>query len=392
MGSVGRLVARLGALTRNHAMQQPLICLRPIPKCRWSRSRHGSRSMASLVRTRMRIHTRWGHECAFLILAGIACLANTRVWAEESFTAKEGPLAIETADSLTLKDAARKKDLICRVTFPKAGGPYPVILFSHGFGGNKDAFGPVSRHWAGHGYVVVHPTHADGLGRAEVTRKADTGERAGRRERLQGVLGGISDPQKIRDRVADLVLVLDSLDQLPDVVPTLKGRIDAKRIGVAGHSFGAYTAMLIGGVTADLGDANGARFGDTRVACILPISGQGTGQQGLTKTSWDALEMPMMTVTGTRDQGVGGQSVEWRKEPYRLSPKGDKFLVVIDGATHFSFGGGLGLRSAAPTEVVKLCSTQFWDAYLKDSAAARKYLASDQLVRDSGGQCVFEWK
>jgi len=327
-----------------------------------------------------------------LVLTVTVAFATTRVCADEPLTLQEGPLAIETVDSLTLKDAARKKDLMCKVYFPKAGGPYPVILFSHGFGGNKDAFGPVGRHWASYGYVVVHPTHADGLGRVERISKADAGERAGPRGRFQGLLGGISDPQKIGDRVADLVLILDSLDQLPDAVRGLKGKIDAKHIGVAGHSFGAYTAMLIGGVTVELGNEKGKRFADKRVLCILPISGQGTGQQGLTKTSWDALEMPMMTVTGTRDQGVGGQSVEWRKEPYRFSPKGDKFLVVIDGATHFSFGGGLGLRSAAPTEVVKLCSTQFWDAYLKDSAAARKYLASDQLVRDSGGQCVFEWK
>ena len=205
-------------------------------------------------------------------------------------------------------------------------------------------------------------------------------------------LGGINDPQKIVDRVADLVLILDSLDQLPAAVPGLKGKIDVQHIGVAGHSFGAYTAMLIGGVTADLGNEKGRRFADKRVACILPISGQGTGQQGLTNRSWDALKIPMMTITGTRDQGVGGQGVDWKKEPYQFSPKGDKFLVVIDGANHFSFGGGLGPRGSAPTEVVKRCSTQYWDAYLKDSAAAKKYLQSDQLVKDSGGRCAFEWK
>ena len=327
-----------------------------------------------------------------LVLTVTVACATTLVCADEPLTLQEGPLAIETADSLTLKDAARKKDLICKVYFPKTGGPYPVILFSHGFGGNKDAFGPVGRHWASYGYVVVHPTHADGLGRAERIPKADAGERAGPRGRFQGLLGGISDPQKIGDRVADLVLILDSLDQLPDAVRGLKGKIDAKHIGVAGHSFGAYTAMLIGGVTADLGKEKGKGFADKRVACILPISGQGTGQQGLTDRNWDALKIPMMTITGTRDQGAGGQGVDWKKEPYQFSPKGDKFLVVIDGANHLSFGGGLGPRASAPAEVVKLCSIQYWDAYLKDSAAAKKYLQSDRLAKDSGGKCAFEWK
>lgn len=328
----------------------------------------------------------------FLILTLAVFVATSNAYADKPLKAQEGPLAIETVESLPLKDDVRKKNLMCKVHFPKIGGPYPVILFSHGFGGNKDAFGPVGRCWASHGYVVVHPSHADGLNRAAENQNADNGEKPDPKVRFQGLLGGINDPQKIVDRVADLVLILDSLDQLPDAVTGLKGKIDAKRIGVAGHSFGAYTAMLIGGVTADLGHEKGRHFADKRVACILPISGQGTGQQGLTNRSWDALEIPMMTITGTRDQGAGGQGVDWKKEPYEFSPQGDKFLVVIDGANHLSFGGGLGPRSSAPTEVVKLCSIQFWDAYLKDSAAAKKYIQSDRLVKDSGGKCAFEWK
>jgi dienelactone hydrolase len=328
----------------------------------------------------------------FRVLTLTVLLATSNAHADEPPKAQEGRLAIETVESLPLKDAVRKKDLICKVHFPKAGGPYPVILFSHGFGGNKDAFGPVGRHWASHGYVVVHPTHADGLGRADEIPKVDTGEKAGPRGRLQGLLEGINDPQKIGERVADLVLILDSLDLLPNAAPGLEGKIDAKHVGVAGHSFGAYTAMLVGGVTVDLGIDKGKGFADKRVACILPISGQGTGQQGLTNRSWDSLTLPMMTITGTRDQGAGGQGVDWKKEPYQFSPKGDKFLVVIDGANHFSFGGRLGPRGSAPMEIVKLCSTYYWDAYLKDSAAAKKYLQSDQLVRDAGGKCAFEWK
>lgn len=307
--------------------------------------------------------------------------------AVEQPKSKEGPEAVEPAD-LSVHDAARKKDLPCKVYYPKTGGPYPVILFSHGFGGTKEAFGPIGRHWASHGYVVIHPTHADGLGRGQTAPGPD-GDAPPRR---RGLPGGLNDPAKISDRVADLVLILDNLDDLPKSVPGLKGKIDATSIGVGGHSFGAYTAMLIGGVTADLGREKGKSFLDERVKCLLPVSAQGTGQQGLTEKSWDALRLPMMTVTGTRDQGAGGQGVGWKKEPYRYSPAGDKYLAVIDGANHLSFGGGLGARGRDITEVVKLCTTHYWDAYLKDSAAAKRYLQSDELVQDAGGKCTFEKK
>lgn len=301
-----------------------------------------------------------------------------------------GPFQVEVANDRTLRDATRGKDVPYRVSYPQEDGQYPVIVFSHGFGGNKDSFATVSRHWAGHGYVVIQPTHADGLGRGDGDRSARGPTRG--RLRAGGLVAGLNDPDRIADRVADLVLILDSLAEIVKATPGLEGRIDAERIGVGGHSFGAYTAMLIGGVTVDLGGVKDRSFRDQRVTCILPISAQGTGQQGLTRASWAGLTIPMMTMTGTRDQGVGGQGFEWKKEPYTFSPPGSKYLVVIDGANHFSFGGGLGERSSDVTDVVKLTSTLFWDAFLKDSQTAQDYLQSDHLLEDAGGSYGFERK
>jgi len=322
----------------------------------------------------------------FLAFVTVVGLGPTAVAAPPA--PKQGPLGVAVADGLTLRDAARGKDLAYKVSYPEGDGPYPLIVFSHGFGGNKDAFATIARHWASHGYVVIHPTHADGLER----RDRDGDAPACGRLRAGGLRAGLNDPGRIADRVADIVLVLDSLADVAKATPALAGRIDAERIGVGGHSFGAYTAMLIGGVTVDLGGEQGRSFRDPRVTCILPISAQGTGQQGLTERSWAGLTIPMMTITGTRDQGVGGQGVDWRKEPYRFSPPGSKYLVVIDGANHFSFGGGLGPRGSDVTGVVKLTSTLFWDAFLKDSEPARAYLQSDELPKDAGGSYAFEKK
>jgi hypothetical protein len=84
--------------------------------------------------------------------------------------------------------------------------------------------------------------------------------------------------------------------------------------------------------------------------------------------------------------------VEWKKEPYKYSPPGEKYLVVIDGANHVSFGGGLGARGSDITNVVKLVTTHFWDAYLKESESAKKYLRSDRITKDTAGKCSFEKK
>jgi predicted dienelactone hydrolase len=322
---------------------------------------------------------------AFMAVVGIRPTALA-----EPPAPSDGPLGVEVADGLTLHDAARDKDLAYKVSYPADDGHYPLILFSHGFGGSKGAFSTIARHWAGQGYVVIQPTHADGLGRRDGDRNA-AGGRPGRLG-AGGLLAGINDPNRVADRVADLMLVLDSLAEIEKTTPALEGRIDAKRVGVGGHSFGAYTAMLIGGVTVDLGGEQDRSFRDRRVSCILPISAQGTGQQGLTEGSWAGLTIPMMTITGTRDRGAGGQGADWKKEPYAFSPPGSKYLVVIDGANHFSFGGGLGPRGSDVTDVVKLTSTLFWDAFLKNSERARACLQSDDLPAEAGGSYAFEKK
>ncbi|MFN9975583.1 MAG: chlorophyllase/cutinase-like alpha/beta fold protein, partial [Phycisphaerae bacterium] len=74
--------------------------------------------------------------------------------------AKPGPLAVETVDLDLPRPAptasAPAAALPLRVHFPTAGGPYPVVLFSHGFGGDRSTFAPIGQHWASHGYVVIH--------------------------------------------------------------------------------------------------------------------------------------------------------------------------------------------------------------------------------------------
>ena len=167
---------------------------------------------------------------------------------------------------------------------------------THGFGADRTAFTPIAQHWAEHGYVVVHPSHIDGFGKSK-------GKGAGL---PTGGLPALMENAslKIENRVGDLTFILDSLDQLAAKLPALTDRIDRTRIGIGGHSLRAYTTMLIGGATADIGEVRARSFKDARVRCILPISGQGTGQQGLTESNWTAqskTQMANVRLTGAQD-------------------------------------------------------------------------------------------
>lgn len=297
---------------------------------------------------------------------------------DKGYKIDPGPFKVQMVEKVTLQDKERKKELVMRVYYPKGDGPFPVIIFSHGSFAGIDVFSSVSSHWASHGYVTIHPQHAD-------ARKKGTNA-----EQPKLGIGELRNQSSgLEDRVKDVSRVIDLFDELVKEVPELKGKMDRERIGVSGHSYGACVAMLIGGVTVEA-KGKTQSYADPRVKCIVPISAAGTGEYGLTKDSWKKAERPFLYITGTRDIRPGYEAA-WRKEPFDLSPPKDKYLLIIEGANHFSFGGGpaqgglLGRGADAFSPLVKASSTAFWDAYLKNLPEAKGFLKADGgLVKFAG--------
>jgi hypothetical protein len=181
----------------------------------------------------------------------------------------------------------------------------------------------LTRYWAAHGYVCLNPTHAD-----SITLRRETGEPATIFGLVRKV---IADPAAGIDRTRDVKLLLDSFDQLEAAVPALKGKMDRARIGVGGHSLGAYTAALLGGARIHMAVQDGLQsFADPRPRALIFLSPQGTSQQGLTRDSWTSITLPLMTATGSLDRGQMGQDPSWRKEPFIYSAAlGNKYHVKI---------------------------------------------------------------
>jgi len=259
-----------------------------------------------------------------------------------------------------------------------------MVVFSHGAGGSGDGvLAGLPKFWSGHGYVCVMPTHAD-----SIKLRRQQGERGA--SMMDVVKRALTRKEDWENRPRDISFLLDSLDELEKKVPALKGKPDRARIGVGGHSFGAFTAQAVGGATLDVGgDGKPKSFADKRVKAILQLSGQGRGQMGLHGHSWDAMKLPMMCVTGSLDRGAQGQEPAWRREPFVLSPAGDKYFVFIEDANHFSFTGARG-DSRAILDWVKQATLAFWDASIGHAAAAKAWLQSDALATFSQGKAKLE--
>jgi predicted dienelactone hydrolase len=295
-----------------------------------------------------------------------------------------GPMEVAEVASIVLHDAKRNKDVPLRIFYPTAAGKYPVIVFSHGAGGSQSCCESLTRHWASYGYVTLQPTHDD-----SIKERRNGGEALAPR---QGIQDALKNPVRWESRPQDISFVIDSLAELQKRIPGLADKLAAERIGVGGHSMGAYTAEAIGGASVDLPNHPGASFFDSRVRAILALSPQGPGQFGLTENSFGKLTLPFMGVTGSLDSLGSLASPGWHRIPFERSQPGNKVELFIEGARHSSFvradtpfSAAVAPQATTILGYTNAASLAFWDAYLKDHPAAKGYLQSDELERFSHG-------
>jgi dienelactone hydrolase len=257
----------------------------------------------------------------------------------------------------TITDDARSKDLQILLRWPKLpkdhSSPLPLVVFSHGMGGDREAFTKLSEHWTSHGFVVVHVTHSD-----SIKLRREQGEKL--------TLDNAMDVRNVdpESRIADCLYLAEHTEQLEQLIASQEQgaqpaaaraplSIDTSRVYVAGHSAGALTTMLCINVKARMREAGGRprdmlalkERGSEIFKAGIVISGQGTTNRMLIDDSWNALRVPMLVLAGSKDvANVGKETPESRRHPFEKS-KGEAaggppaWLLWIEGATHGSYQG-----------------------------------------------------
>lgn len=299
---------------------------------------------------------------AFLMAVTAACGAGAPGRAEPP-TAPAAPararpaLAVEeheetfvdtsrTTDAVGTTPASDRRTLPTLITLPsigQAGGPYPLVVFAHGNGGDNRSDIGLQRAWAAAGYVVAAPTFPFGAGRAP------------------DVVVGAMD---IMNQPGDLSFVIGEVLRLnADPTSPLHGRVDPDRIGAAGHSAGGATVLALAGNTCCY---------DKRVkAAVVLASGEvqfGSGE------FWARIRTPMLYVHGDADQTI---LYRYGQQAYDDTPP-PRFLVTIKGGSH---GRPYGGDVADPQQRVVVDTTlDFFDHYLLDGATPIARLRTDAAV------------
>lgn len=284
-------------------------------------------------------------------------------------------------------DAKRNRTVPVKIYLPATGaGPFPVILFSHGLGGSREGYEYLGQYWAAHGYVSVHLQHAGSD--AAVWQDVKLGQR------MTAMRTAAKQPRNAMDRVQDVSFVLDQLARWNSTNETERGHLDLARIGVAGHSFGAHTTLTTAGAAySGLGDGLG---GDSRVKAALPLSAPVPANKRRLEEAFAGVKIPCLHMTGTKDNSpIGETTAAERRLPFDYCRNSDQFLITFTGGDHAVFGGrerrGGGAKDATFQQLICVSSLAFWDAYLCDDLAARKWL-TEQFKATLGAEGVFEMK
>ncbi|KZX94470.1 MULTISPECIES: alpha/beta hydrolase family protein [unclassified Sulfitobacter] len=216
------------------------------------------------------------------------------------------PAAADATGDTTLKvflrDAKTEVDIEGRAMRDAApateGAPFPLVLISHGYPGNRFLLSHLAENLASKGYVVASIDHTDST------------------YRTQAAFGST-----LVNRSLDQLFTLDEMARLSQEEGSfLNGLVNADNAGLVGYSMGGYGAIITagGGVTeASVGYAWGAPHGtldihragsethaelpDPRIKTAVAF-----GPWGMNTGFWDAeglsgVQIPMLFIAGSQD-------------------------------------------------------------------------------------------
>ncbi|HEX5939771.1 MAG TPA: hypothetical protein VFZ12_05390 [Dehalococcoidia bacterium] len=237
---------------------------------------------------------------------------------------------------------------------PSADAPFPLIVFSHGSGGNPRQSRFLTVHLASHGFVVAalsHPgnTTEDCFPCSDFNQLADS----------------------YANRPLDVAFVRDQLlGASAASTPVLSGLIDPTSIGLTGHSFGGFTTVA--GLAAGGWDA-GAALAPVDIA--LPNLG-----------SASTIEAPLLVFGGSLDQVTPFTMQQAIYDAAVNAPS--RLLIQLPNGGHMAFSDFCLSFATSPTcasapldaaeghNLINLYLTAFFRYYLNGEEQYSEYLLS----------------
>ncbi len=329
-------------------------------------------------------------KCFLLIVlaglfAGCSFRQPTAAWRSLNLAL---PVDTEMVTSLELDwhDQARDRAIPARLHLPRqadAAAALPLVVVSHGLGGSRAGYAHLGRFWAEHGFAVLHVQHPGS------DREIWAGNALGVLMNLQRA----ASDDNAKARAQDVSFALDRLEmELLAQSSRISRRINTSKVVIAGHSYGANTAMLLAGARVVRND-HVLNLQDHRISAAILMSSPPFYGESNAKPILSTVRVPTLHLTGSADViSVPGyySAPEDRIAIYNDMPPGQKFLVVFQNATHSIFtdridrsGAELNAAVKSATRTMTLDFLRAWKAE-PDAQANQFGVVFDRAVQQQG--------
>jgi len=249
-----------------------------------------------------------------------------------------------------------------------ADGKFPLVIFSHGNGGMRSQNTFWCDHLASHGFIVIAPDHTRNSCATSYQGKVIPYDNEGR-------------PQAAIDRPKDVSFLIDQFEKLnADASSLVHGRVDTENIGVAGHSYGGFTAMA-------------AQAQDQRIDAIVPMA-------AVKPDTANESTRPLLLFIATEDDTIDEEGNAGARA-YFDATKAPKYLVEMRDGGHYTFtdmdqinphwgdgtGAGTRITNGEPMKYFYMekahaltngYSVAFLHKYLKQDSTFDGYLTKNQ--------------
>lgn len=282
------------------------------------------------------------------------------------------------------------------VDSPVADGKFPIVFYSHGATGSGTSSFFICELLAKNGYIVVAPDYLDTVNAARIDEPVPFDgfmrmktnrdiywlrEYGLNKASREGRTAFEYRPEQLKSTI-ELALAWNKADG-----NRFLNKIDADRVGLFGHSFGAWTSLLLCG-------ADAKRL-DKRIKAVVALSGP--VNEFVYKVDSDndlkAINVPVLFEYGDQEPALG------RRDDKALlfePANAPKMLLSIKNADHLSFSGGIKgehkssteyLNDDVPRKTISETTLDFFDGFLKSNESKLERLkARTEGISSSAAQ------